>query len=67
MNNTPTNLERKVMELTCEQLTNKEIANVLGIAKRTVERHKENIMFKFSLKNNVGIAVYSIKNGYYKL
>jgi DNA-binding CsgD family transcriptional regulator len=66
MNNTPTNLERKVMELTCEQLTNKEIADRLGLGLRTIEKYKENILIKFDLRNNVGIAMYAVQNGIYQ-
>ncbi len=67
MTQSPTNLERKIMILVCEELTNKEIANKLNRSERTISKYKENIFHKFDLKNSVGIAVYSIKNKIYEL
>ena len=59
--------EKQLVRLICQELTSKEIAFEMGIKKRTVERHKENIRFKLDIKSNVGLALYGVKTGIHKL
>lgn len=62
---TLTKKQVRIVKLICEQKANKEIADELGIAKRTVESHRSKIMFEINAKNVVGIALYAVKHGIY--
>lgn len=59
--------ELRVINLICDELTNKEIADHLFISKRTVETYRENILLKMGVKNTAGVVVYAIKHGLYKI
>lgn len=48
--------EREVMELMLKGLLNKQIADDLGIAMRTVEVHRARILEKFSVRSAVELA-----------
>ena len=55
--------EIDVLKNIVEGLTNKEIADLLNISKRTVETHRRNIMYKLELKNTAEMVQKSIRNG----
>lgn len=57
-----TEREIDVIKLISKGLTNKEIANQLGIKKRTVEWNREEILKKLGISNTVGIVAFAIKN-----
>jgi DNA-binding NarL/FixJ family response regulator len=57
--------ETQIIQLICQELTNREIADKLSISVRTVEGHREAILQKLKAKNTVGIVMYAIKNGLY--
>ena len=46
-----------------EQLSNQEIADELFISKRTVDKHRANILEKTGCKNTASLVVYAIRNG----
>lgn len=54
--------ELKIIELICNQLTAKEIAEKIFLSPRTIEGLKIKIMDKMQVTNNVGIAIYAIKH-----
>lgn len=54
--------EKEILLLICKGLSNHEIANKLFISKRTVDKHRANILAKTSCKNTANLVVYSIKN-----
>jgi DNA-binding NarL/FixJ family response regulator len=54
--------EKEIIQLICEQNSNKEIASKLGLSIRTVESHREKIQEKLNVKNSVGIVVYAIRH-----
>ncbi|MBS1878492.1 MAG: response regulator transcription factor [Actinobacteria bacterium] len=58
---TPRELE--VTKLIAEGLTSDEIAEVLVIAKNTVNRHRDNILEKLGMRNRVELTRYAIKRG----
>ena len=58
---TPRELE--VTKLIAEGLTSEEIAEVLAIAKSTVNRHRDNILEKLGMRNRVELTRYAIKRG----
>jgi DNA-binding NarL/FixJ family response regulator len=47
--------EVEVLRLIAEENTNETIANKLSISKRTVDTHRQNIMFKLNVRNTVGL------------
>ncbi|WP_430412301.1 response regulator transcription factor [Kordia sp.] len=54
--------ELEVLQLVCQQLTTKEIAEKLFISPKTVEMHKSNLLIKTGVKNSVGLIIYAIQN-----
>lgn len=59
--------EIRVIELIAKELSNKEIAEQIGKAERTIEGYRKDIMEKTGTRNSVGIIMYAIKNGVIKL
>lgn len=55
--------EREVIQLVAEGRPNKQIAAVLGIAMRTVEAHRANIMRKLDLTDQAGLVRYAVRKG----
>jgi DNA-binding NarL/FixJ family response regulator len=62
-----TDREVEIINLMCEQLTIKEIADTLGLSPRTVETHREALQEKTASRNSIGIVLYAIQNGIIKL
>ncbi len=54
--------EREVLLLICKGLSNAEIAEKLFISKRTVDKHRANILEKTGCKNTANMVVYAIKH-----
>ena len=54
--------ELEIVLLICKGLTNNEIADKLFISKRTVDKHRANILEKTTCKNTANLVVYAIKN-----
>ena len=57
------NREKEIIDLVCQEHSNKEIGDKLFISVRTVEWHRLKILEKMNVKNTVGLVVYAIKNG----
>ena len=55
--------EEEVLFLICKGLSNQEIAGKLFISKRTVDKHRENLLLKTNSKNTAGLVIYAIKTG----
>lgn len=51
----------------CEELTSKQIAHELEMNVRTVEGIRSRIMQKLNVKSNIGVVIYAIQNGIYRL
>ena len=60
---TVTSREREVLKLIAEGYKNKEIAEVLCISVKTVEKHRSNIMEKLDLHNVSDLTAYAISKG----
>jgi DNA-binding NarL/FixJ family response regulator len=56
--------EREVLKLIAEGKSSRETAELLSISARTVERHRDNMMRKLSLKKATELVRYAIKKGY---
>ncbi|MCX5903288.1 MAG: response regulator transcription factor [Proteobacteria bacterium] len=61
---TMTPREREIIKLIADGKTSKEIADLLFISYRTVERHRANIMRKFGLKKTADLVKFAIEKGY---
>lgn len=62
-----TKRETQIIELIADGNSYKEIADKLFISIRTVETHRNNIIEKLKLRNNIEIVKYAIKNNLIKL
>ena len=54
--------EVEILMEVCRGLSNQEIADKLFISKRTVDKHRANILEKTGCKNTANLVVYAIKN-----
>jgi len=55
--------ELQVLKLIAEAHTSKEIAQELVISIKTVERHRQNILFKLGMNDRVELTRYAIRRG----
>jgi DNA-binding NarL/FixJ family response regulator len=55
--------EQEVIKLIAEAHTNDEIAELLVISKKTVERHRANILEKLGMRDRVELTRYAIRRG----
>lgn len=58
-----TEREEEVLFHICKGLSNQEIADTLYLSKRTVDKHRENLLAKTNSKNTAGLVMYAVKNG----
>ncbi|HEX5922511.1 MAG TPA: response regulator transcription factor [Baekduia sp.] len=58
---TPRELE--IVQLIAESRTSKDIAELLTISEKTVERHRANILDKLGLRDRVQLTRYAIRRG----
>jgi DNA-binding NarL/FixJ family response regulator len=59
------NLSKREIEILlkiCEGLSNQEIAETLFISKRTVDKHRANLLGKTHSKNTASLILFAIKN-----
>lgn len=59
-----TTREREILKLIAEGKSNKEIADLLFISPRTVERHRANIMEKLNLRKTADLVRYAMEKKY---
>jgi DNA-binding NarL/FixJ family response regulator len=55
--------ELQVLKLVAEAHTNDRIAEALKISRKTVERHRENLMGKLGMRDRVELTRYAIRRG----
>ena len=55
--------ERQVLRLLAEGRTAREIAELLTISVKTVDRHKENMMEKLQVRNRIELVRYAVREG----
>ncbi|AWH83764.1 DNA-binding response regulator [Flavobacterium album] len=59
--------EIEVLRLICQQMTAKEIGEVLFLTPRTVEGHKTTLFAKTGAKNIAGLVIYAIQHGFIRV
>lgn len=59
-----TKREIEVLKLVAQGYKNREIAKQLGVAVKTVENHRVNIMNKCALRNTVQMIRYALEKGF---
>jgi DNA-binding NarL/FixJ family response regulator len=55
--------EQEVVKLIADGLSGRQIADLLGISPRTVERHRANVLEKLGLQDRVDVTRYAIRRG----
>jgi DNA-binding NarL/FixJ family response regulator len=58
-----TEREKEVLFLISSGLSNQQIADKLHLSKRTVDKHRENILHKTQSKNTAELIMFAIRNG----
>lgn len=59
--------EKDVLTEICNGASNQEIADKLYISRRTVEKHRANLMFKTGCTNTAQLVVYAVKNRLFEI
>lgn len=54
--------EKEILLKICEGLSNQEIAGTLFISKRTVDKHRANLLGKTNSKNTASLILFAIRN-----
>jgi len=54
--------EKEILDLICEGLRTKEIADKLSISTHTVESHRRNIMLKLDVRNSSMLVKFAVDN-----
>lgn len=62
-----TDREKEIVILICQGLSNIEIGEKLFLSKRTVEKHRANILEKTQCRNTASLVMYAIKNRIVKI
>jgi DNA-binding NarL/FixJ family response regulator len=55
--------EEEIVKLVAEAHTNEEIGDMLHISKKTVERHRANVLEKLGMRDRVELTRYAIRRG----
>ena len=58
-----TQREQEVLKLISEAFTNKQIAETLHLAEKTVESHRANLLRKLGMRDRVELVRYAIRRG----
>ena len=62
-----TEKELAFLKYACSEMTYKEIATSMQVSPRTVEGYRDELLKKLNLQSRVGLVLFAIKNGLYKL
>jgi DNA-binding NarL/FixJ family response regulator len=55
------------LQLVCTEMTYKEIAKKMDISPRTVDGYRDELLRKLEVQSRIGLVVFAIKYGLYKL
>jgi len=59
--------EKEILVKICEGLSNQQIADALFISKRTVDKHRANLLGKTNSKNTASLILYAIRNKFIEI
>lgn len=59
-----TNREQEVVILIAEGYRTREMAQLLSVSHKTVERHRTNLMRKLGVRSATGVVAYALTHGY---
>jgi two-component system response regulator NreC len=59
-----TNREQEVVALIAEGYRTREMAQMLSLSHKTVERHRTNLMRKLGVRSATGVVAYAVTHGY---
>ena len=66
-NNELTEREIEILYNICKGFSNQEIADLLHISRRTVDKHREHILIKTESKNTAALVIYAIRNNIFEV
>lgn len=55
--------ERQFIQLSCSELTYKEIADKMFLSPKTIDGYRNSLFEKLNVKSRVGLVIYAIKSG----
>jgi len=59
--------ERRFLELSCSELTYKEIADQMNLSPHTIENYREALFTEFGIRSRTGLVLFAIRNGLIKV
>ena len=59
-----TDREQEVMALIADGYRTREMAQLLSVSHKTVERHRTNLMRKLGVRSATGVVAYALTHGY---
>jgi DNA-binding NarL/FixJ family response regulator len=62
-----TDKELQYMQLVCTEMTYKEIATAMQVSPRTIDGYRDDLFKKLNVESRVGLVLFAIKHGLYKL
>ena len=55
------------LQLSCTEMTYKEIAEKMNVSPRTIDGYRDDLLKKLNVQSRVGLVMFAIKYGFYKL
>jgi DNA-binding NarL/FixJ family response regulator len=59
--------ELSFLQLVCTEMTYKEIARTMELSPRTVDGYRDELLKKLNVQSRIGLVLFAIKHGLYKL
>jgi DNA-binding NarL/FixJ family response regulator len=59
--------EIEFLQLVCSEMAYKQIADAMNVGIRAVDYYSVELFKKLNVETRVGLVLFAIKNGYYKL
>lgn len=59
--------EIEFIQLACTDLTYKEIADKMFLSPKTIDNYRDAVFSKLNIKNRVGLVLFAIKTGIYRI
>ncbi len=59
--------EIEFIQLACTDMTYREIADKMFLSPKTVDNYRDSVFSKLNIKNRIGLVLFAIKKGIYKV